>query len=56
MRVLSKEQPIQHDSDRDEMVVTLALTCVLSPGERISPITLPVIRLIVRQIQSRELQ
>ncbi len=38
------------------MVLTLALTCVLSPGERILPITLPVIRLTVRQIQSREVQ
>jgi len=37
-----------------KMVLTLALTCVLSPKERISPITLSVIRLTARQIQSRE--
>src|ERR1035438_9224858 len=33
---------------------TLALTCVLSPGERILAITFPVIRLTVRQIPARE--
>jgi hypothetical protein len=33
---------------------TSALTCFLSPGERILAITVPAIRLTVRQIQSRE--
>ena len=41
---------------RMNFVLTLALTCVLSPGERISPFTVLVIQLTVRQIPSQVFQ
>ena len=39
---------------KTDLCFTLALTCVLSPGERILAIMVSVIRLVVWQIQSRE--
>ena len=39
--------------DSEFVLFTLALTCVLSPGERILPILLSVIRLTVRPIPTR---
>ena len=44
-----------HDGTAEKFVLTTALTCFLSPGERILAITVPVIRWAVRQLQPRNL-
>jgi hypothetical protein len=43
-------------SNQAGMVFTLALTCILSPGERISAFTALVLRTSVRRGQSRIFQ